>query len=68
MIELSDKDFKELEFDTSKEPFVSKNGRTIVYKNYVRDGSGDYEGYLVEHPIIKEVHTKEELLDFLIGI
>ena len=65
MENITDDLLKELGFDISKEPFTK--GRTKVYKNYVRDGSGDYNGYIVEHPKMKRVDIKEELIDFIIS-
>ena len=66
MEKLTDELFKKIGYDISKEPFtIPDSGRTKIYKNYVRDGSGNYDGYLVEHPKMKRVDTKEELIDFL---
>ena len=66
MENLTDDLLKEIGFDTSKEPFTMHEGRTKIYKNYVRDGSGDYNGYIVEHPKLKMVASKGALIDFLI--
>lgn len=65
MDELTDELLAELGYDTSKEPFVNKSGRTTIYKNYIRDGSGNYDGYIVEHPKLKGVKTKKELINFI---
>lgn len=57
--ELDDSLFKELGFDVSKEPFVKiiDNGLIVVHKNYIRDGSGNYDGYLVERPETRLMRT-----------
>lgn len=67
MENITDDLLKELGFDISKEPFTKNGGRTKIYKNYVRDGSGDYDGYIVEHPKLKMVGSKETLIDFLMN-
>ncbi len=52
MNELTDDFFEKAGFDTDKKPFTKNvvDGVTTVYKNYIRDGSGNYEGYIVTKP------------------
>jgi hypothetical protein len=62
---LTDEVFKGLGFDTSSEPFTKHNIK--VYKNYLRDGSGCYDGYLVERPITALCNTKEDFILHIIS-
>lgn len=66
MEKLTDSTFADLGFDISKEPFERKiNSHSgsveVVYKNYIRDGSGRHDGYIFVRPISKVVHTIEDL-------
>lgn len=58
---LTDEFFKGLGFDTSKEPFVYGKGTNfemIAYKEYIRDGSGRFNGYTIRRPVHITVHTE----------
>lgn len=59
--------FTRMGYDTSKEPYCKNlgDGDSVVYKNYFRDGSGRYEGFVVTHPKNKTVRTEQEFLDWV---
>jgi hypothetical protein len=63
MADLTDDFFKDAGFDTSGEPFRKETGRGViaVYKNYCRDGSGDYDGYIYIRPQASVIKTEEEI-------
>ena len=67
MTELSDRFFEESGFDVSNEcgPFTKDcvDGTIVVYKNYVRDGSGRHDGYIVIRPQARVVKTFDEFMD-----
>lgn len=62
MQELTDEWFKRNGFDTSKEPFVNLSGSKTVYKNYIRDGSGRYDGYIIQHVCTTITKTEDDFL------
>jgi len=57
--EITDEDFKKFGFDIYQEPFRKKgvDGEIVVYKNYIRDGSDRYDGYIVIEPRVRMVRT-----------
>ena len=63
---LNDQWFKDKGFNVDSEPY--KLGRVTVYKNYIRDGSGRYEGYLAEKPVTARVDTVDDLMGFTLGV
>lgn len=60
---LTDKWFNKHGFDTTKEPFISPSGAKKIYKNYIRDASGRYDGYLVEHVVVTRIDNVEDLIN-----
>lgn len=52
--------FTEIGFDTSVEPYKHPNG-DAVYKNYVRDRSGNFDGYILQTKAIFVIDTVESL-------
>lgn len=59
---LTDEIFKKAGFNIDKEPFFNEQTGSRVYKNYVRDGSGEFDGYIIEKKVFVTVHTVEDLL------
>lgn len=54
--------FEKQGFDVSKEPYTKSCylGVIYVYKNYIRDGSGKYEGYSITKPKTEYVLEEKE--------
>lgn len=65
MTELNERELKKLGFDYDREG-IMVGGSMKVYENRVRDGSGRYDGYLVQYYVTKKVHTVEELKDVIL--
>lgn len=60
--------WKHLGYDTSVQPFRRPGTETnCVYKNYIRDGSGNYRGYIIEKPMHFPVNAVGDFRE-LIGI
>jgi len=61
---LTDDFFEKAGFDVSKEPFTKSvmDGVTTVYKNYIRDGSGNYDGYIVRKPCNSVARDLDEFI------
>lgn len=57
---LTDEWFASRGFDTSKLPFI--RGDVLVYKNHIRDGSGRYKGYIVDHRVLSPVETVSDFI------
>ena len=58
---------QDMGFDTSEEPYVNMYG-VKIHKNHIRDGSGRFDGYIIERPKrFKVVHTKQDVIDCLTG-
>lgn len=61
--QLTDEFFQRVGFDTSKEPFSYGKGTSLemlAYKEYIRDGSGRFNGYTIVRPIHVTVHTEDD--------
>lgn len=61
---LTDDFFKKIGFNTNSEPFTkdSIDGLIKVYKNYIRDGSGRYDGYIVIKPMAMVCKTLDDFI------
>lgn len=66
---LTDDFFWRAGFDTTEEPFVSISDPVrVVYKNYIRDWSGRYDGYIIETRGWPPIGIKTKPEYFEIGI
>jgi len=67
MNDLTDYEFEVMGFDISKEPFTKEyyDSNFIVHKNYKRNGSGEYDGYLITVPRYYQVKTMNDLLEVI---
>ncbi len=65
-MELTDELIKEKGFHENDEG-VLVLGSIKIYKNLVRDGSGNYDGYIVMRPVSFDAKTLEDLEDIVIN-
>ena len=63
--------FSRMSFDVYSEPFTHDGLGLTAYKNYIRNGSGDYDGYII---LIKrtrqliEIRSSKALIELIFDL